>query len=81
MDRNITLMNQNNLNITGIEKVKAVSATEIVGEMDNQTLIISGENMEVQTLDVENCCLTVNGKILGIKFSVKKPPLLKRLLK
>lgn len=81
MERTINLINQNQLNITGVEKVKNVSPTEIITEVDGQTLLILGSNLEVQTLDLENSTLSINGLITCIKYSTKKPSLLKRIFK
>jgi len=81
MDKTISLINQNYLNITGVEKVKNVSPTEIITEVNGQTLLISGTDLEVQTLDLENSTISVNGLITCIKFVTKKPNLIKRIFK
>ena len=81
MDRVINLINQSQLNITGVEKVKNVTPNEIVAVVDSQLLIINGQNMEVQNLDIENSNLTINGSIECIKYSTKKSSLLKRIFK
>lgn len=81
MDKIITLVNQSILNITGVNKVKNVSPSEIITEVDGQILLILGNNLEVQTLDLENSTLSINGLITCIKFSTKKPSLIKRIFK
>ncbi|MDD3232543.1 MAG: YabP/YqfC family sporulation protein [Clostridia bacterium] len=81
MDRILSLINQNSLSITGVEKVKNVNPNEIIIEIDGQMLIISGTNLEVQTLDLENSTLVVNGLITCIKYSTKKPSFFKRIFK
>ncbi|MDD3397248.1 MAG: YabP/YqfC family sporulation protein [Clostridia bacterium] len=81
MDKIINLFNQSQLSITGVEKVKNVSPSEIIIEVDGQTLLILGTNLEVQTLDLENSSLSINGLITCIKYSTKKPSLLKRIFK
>ncbi|MDD2445596.1 MAG: YabP/YqfC family sporulation protein [Clostridia bacterium] len=81
MDNTISLINQKHLNITGVEKVKNVSPNEIITEVDGQTLLISGTDLEVQTLDLENSTISVNGLITCIKFVIKKPNLIKRIFK
>lgn len=81
MDKIITLVNQSILNVTGVNKVKNVSPSEIITEVDGQILLILGNNLEVQTLDLENSTLSINGLITCIKFSTKKPSLIKRIFK
>lgn len=81
MERIVNLINQSQLNITGVEKVKNVSPSEIITEVDGQVLIILGSNLEVQTLDLENSTISINGLITCIKYSTKKPSLLKRIFK
>jgi len=81
MERIVNLINQSQLNITGVEKVKNVSPSEIITEVDGQILVILGSNLEVQTLDLENSTISINGLITCIKYSTKKPSLLKRIFK
>ncbi len=81
MDRVVNLVNQNQLHITGVEKVKNVTPNEIIAVVDSQLLIINGQNMEVQNLDIENSNLTINGSIECIKYTTKKPNLIKRIFK
>ncbi len=81
MQNIITLNNRENLNILGVTKVYGVSQTEVLVEIEGEKLSISGENMEVQTLDVENKTLIITGKVNSMKFSAPKVPLLKRIFK
>ena len=81
MQNIITLNNRENLNILGVTKVYGVSQTEVLVEIEGEKLSISGENMEVQTLDVENKTLIIIGKVNSMKFSAPKVPLLKRIFK
>ncbi len=77
----ITLTNRENLNILGVTKVYGVSQAEVLVEVEGEKLAITGENMEVQALDVENKVLTITGKVNGMKFSAPKVPLYKRIFK
>lgn len=77
----ITLTNRQTLNILGVTKVSGVSPSEVMLEMEGDRLLITGEGMEVQTLDVENKVLTILGKINSMKFLGAKVPLLKRIFK
>ena len=81
MQNVITLTNRQTLNILGVSKVSGVSPSEVMLEMEGDRLLITGEGMEVQTLDVENKVLTILGKINSMKFLGAKVPLLKRIFK
>lgn len=81
MQNVITLTNRQTLNILGVTKVSGVSPNEVILEIDGDRLLVTGENMEVQTLDVENKVLTILGKINSMKFLGAKLPLLKRIFK
>ncbi|MBO5310285.1 MAG: hypothetical protein J6A98_03715, partial [Clostridia bacterium] len=54
MDSTITLTNQTNLFLSGVEKVITVCPTEVNVEQAGKRLCILGENMEIQRLDLEN---------------------------
>ena len=81
MQNVITLTNRQTLNILGVSKVNGVSPTEVMLEIEGDRLLVTGEGMEVQTLDVENKVLTILGKINSMKFLGAKVPLLKRIYK
>ena len=81
MQNVITLTNRQTLNILGVSKVNGVSPTEVMLEIEGDRLLVTGEGMGVQTLDVENKVLTILGKINSMKFLGAKVPLLKRIFK
>ena len=81
MQNVITLTNRQTVNILGVTKVSGVSPSEVMLEIEGDRLLITGEGMEVQTLDVENKVLTILGKINSMKFLGAKVPLLKRIFK
>lgn len=82
-DNKIILVNQKNLTITGIKKVLGVSETSISLSLDNSAMVISGENMEVKKIDVESGIMEVDGKVICIKYLIKREKinLFKRIFK
>ena len=74
MENRLTLINQENLSISGI-KANVISETSVVLEMENSILQISGNSMEVKKLDVESGNIEISGKIYCIKFSGAKEKL------
>lgn len=68
----LTLVNQNQLSLTGISKV--ISNTEKIIELviNSQTVCIEGEKLTVKKLDVENGILEAEGMVTAIKYSHAK---------
>lgn len=83
---------QESVLIENREKVKILGATKVVLSTQNQgvietkdsLIVISGSELEVKKLDLENGEVSFHGKINSIKFSNgqgAKVPLLKRIFK
>lgn len=77
----LTVSNQKKLSLTGVEKVFSTSNTKVFLSVGGNTLKISGQNLQVEKLDVENGLLKLDGLVEELKFDHKKTPLLKRLFK
>ena len=77
----VNLINQKNLTLTGVESVSTMNPTSIFLTASGQNLCITGNNMEVEKLDVDNGILKVKGLIDGIKYNQKKESVLKRIFK
>lgn len=77
----INLVDRKYLTISGVDNVKDVSPNLINLCTMGQNMSISGENMQVIKLDVENGNLKIEGKIDDIKYNAKKEKFLKRLFK
>ena len=83
---------QESLLIENSESVKVLGATRVISSTQNQgvvetkdsVIVISGSDIEVKKLDLENGEVSFHGKINSIKFSNgqgAKVPLLKRIFK
>lgn len=81
MDNTITLTNQSNLFLTGVDKVINVCPTEVIVEINGKKLCVLGSGMEIQRLDLENKILIVEGLVNTIKFANPKQSLVKRIFK
>lgn len=81
MDSTITLTNQTNLFLSGVDKVITVCPTEVLVEQAGKRLCILGENMEIQRLDLENKILIVDGLVFQMKYAMKKQGFMKRIFK
>ncbi len=77
----LNLVNRTKLTLTGVERVIATSETRVFLTVSASALKISGSNIQVEKLDVENGVLKLEGMIDEIKYNQKKEPFLKRLFK
>ena len=66
---NLTLNNRTELNVTGIQKVKSTEPNQVIAIIDNGNIIIHGNNLSVENLDIKQGNLVINGTINSIKYS------------
>ncbi len=84
MNELITIENSSSISINGATKVVSSTQNQGIVETKENTIIITGSELEVRKLDLENCEVSFIGKITNIKFTSlggNKVPLLKRLFK
>ena len=81
--QSILIENQNQTTITGATKILSSTNTQAVVELANNTLILSGNNIEITKLDLENNLVVFNGEINSLKYNKKsqKIGIIKRILK
>ena len=79
----LQLEDRKKLSITGATKVISSTSTQAVVEVGDSTVVISGSNIEVVKLDLDNKQVNFSGNITAIKYASKteKTPILKRLFK
>lgn len=80
---NIYLEDRKKLVIKGASKVVSSTTTQAVIEVENSNLVVSGLNIEVTKLDLENKEVIFSGEFSSIKYLKKaeKVGLIKRLFK
>lgn len=82
LEHSLTLTNRKNLTITGVDKVVSVKPELLQLKSTAGDIAISGQNIEVTKLDVEQHTITLTGKFDNIKyFENTKTPLLKKIFK
>ncbi len=83
MNELITIENSSGITILGATKVVSSTPTQAVVETKENTIIISGNQLEVRKLDLENNDVSFFGKVTNVKLSNQsaKVPFLKRLFK
>lgn len=80
---NICIEDRKKASILGATKVISSTSTQAVIEVENCNLIISGNNIEVTKLDLENKEVVFSGEFSAIKYIKKaeKIGMFKRLFK
>ena len=66
---NLVLNNRNELHLTGIKKVRSTEPSNIIANLDNTSIIIHGNNLSVQQLDIKEGTLQITGNVDSIKYS------------
>ncbi len=80
---NITIENRNQMSITGATKMISSTDNQSVVEVGDCNIIISGQNLEITKLDLENKQVNIKGIINSLKYSqkIEKNNIFKRLFK
>ncbi len=82
MEHSLTLIDRSLLTITGVEKVVSVKPDLLQLKSTAGDIAITGQNIEVTKLDLEQHTLSLTGKFDNIKYSENnKTPLLKKIFK
>ena len=83
MDEIITIENSSSITIKGATKVISSTDTQAVVEIGGSNIVITGTNIEVTKLDLENKEVCFSGNINGVKYTQKteKVNIIKRLFK
>lgn len=74
----------NVLTIKSAKKMLSSTSTQAVIETTSTSIVVTGTNLEVKKLDLENGEVCLAGKVTNIKLSTAgaaKPSLLKRIFK
>jgi len=66
---NLVLNNRNQLNLTGIKKVKSTEPSTIIADLDNGSIVINGSGLSVQRLDIKEGLLELTGTVNNIKYT------------
>jgi len=71
------------LKLSGATKVISSTNTQAVVEMSENHIVVTGNNLEITKLDLENKEVSFSGEVNSIKFTQKaeKKSLFKRLFK
>ena len=83
MNEKVTIINRNEIEVQGATRVIATTAKESVVEIEGGVMTITGANLEVTKLDLDNKEVKFSGIISNVKFSEKreKVGLIKRIFK
>lgn len=80
---NICIEERKQITIIGATKVLSATNTQSVVEVGGTNLVITGTNLEVTKLDLDNKQVFFSGEINGVRYVTKKEKvgLFKRLFK
>lgn len=68
----IQMENKKRITVTEVTSVEGFDEETILANLADQGLIISGKNLHIETLDLEEGRLVADGEIEGINYVKKK---------
>ena len=84
MDTSLLIEDDCLTTIKGAKRVVSATQSQGIVETASATIVLSGSNLEVKRLDLDNCEVCFSGKITNVKFNalgLGKQPILKRMFK
>ncbi|MBQ7308170.1 MAG: YabP/YqfC family sporulation protein [Clostridia bacterium] len=82
MENKIVLENRKILSVTGVTKVKTATETNVELILEEDNLVITGNEMHITKFDLDSKIAEVTGEITSMKFGkVVKGNLLKKVFK
>lgn len=81
--QSICLEDRKILSLTGVTKIVSSTTTQAVVEIGEDSLVISGNNLEITKLNLENKAVSFSGMVNSLKFGQKaeKKGFFKRIFK
>lgn len=66
---NLILENKEKLSITGVTDVDTFDEGKIILFTEDDTLVVEGEDLHIQKLDVANGEMIIEGRIYGVQYT------------
>lgn len=81
--QSICLEDRKNLSLSGVTKIVSSTITQAVVEIGDDSLVVTGNDLEITKLNLENKEVSFSGIINALKFGAKseKRGFLKRIFK
>lgn len=70
-EQNVVLHNRNSLDITGVKKIESLNPLEFIILTILGKMIVRGNNLEMQALDIDNGKLQITGSIRYLEYVEK----------
>ena len=65
----LTLVNRNQLNVTGVKKIKSSEPEQIILILHEAALVIGGSNLSVTAASVQTGEVTVGGLVKSLRYT------------
>ncbi len=71
------------MSMTGVRDVPVFTDKNITVRLENETLLVTGQNLAVKNLDVESGKLQVTGRVFSLRYTSQSTPtsFIKRIFK
>ena len=77
----LTLDGRKKLSMTGVESVNSFSTNALKLTVNGKTVLISGENIKIDSYNKSSGLFSATGVFSEIKYSIKKQPIIKKIFK
>ena len=65
----LTLLNRNQLNITGVKKIKSSEPEQIVLILQDSALVIGGTNLSVSSASIQTGEVSISGLVKSLRYT------------
>ncbi|MBQ7973831.1 MAG: YabP/YqfC family sporulation protein [Clostridia bacterium] len=65
----LTLLNRNQLNVTGVKKIKSSEPEQIVLVLANAALVIGGTNLFVVSASIQTGEVSISGMVKSLRYT------------
>lgn len=65
----LTLLNRNQLNVTGVKKIKSSEPEQIVLILANAALVIGGTNLFVVSASIQTGEVSISGMVKSLRYT------------
>jgi len=65
----LTVLNRNNLRLTGVKKIRSTEPNCVVAVLDNCTIVINGSNLSVQAASIQTGELELGGVVSSVRWT------------
>ena len=64
----LSVLSRNSLTLTGVKKIRSTASEQVVVQLDNCTVLITGSGLNVQSASIQTGELELSGNVSGVRW-------------